>query len=687
LKSIVSKCAYRLVGLQKRVMENPKFTNALINSSSPYLLQHAHNPVNWQPWSEEALEIARTEKKPLLISIGYSACHWCHVMEHESFEDVNVAELMNANFVCIKVDREERPDIDQLYMLAVQLMSGQGGWPLNCFALPDGRPIYGGTYFPKENWKSVLNQIKNIFSNDYEKVLEYAVNLTNGIKQTELLKEKQGDSIVNLEDLKESVNKWMGTTDQEEGGPNRAPKFPLPNNYLFLLRYAHLLKQSHVLAYTHLTLKKMAFGGIYDQIGGGFARYSTDIYWKVPHFEKMLYDNGQLLSLYSEAYLQNKDDDYKSVCFQTTAFIQRELSSGEGYFYSALDADSEGVEGKYYVWKKEELIELLSPSEFKCIEVYYSVNPFGLWEDGNYILLRRDENSIVSEILEIDENELVEKVNLINAKLLVHRAKRIRPGLDDKLITSWNGMMVRGLADSARVFENEEMLQMAIKAARFIQSNLQDVNGRLFHSWKNGKAKIHGFLEDYAFLIDAYIGLYEANYDESWLIEARNLLFTVLDDFSQTTSGLFYFTSNLEKEWVTRQIETSDNVQPASNSMMARNLHRLSIYFGKPEWTNHAQKMLKTIREELIHYGAGYSNWGMLVLDEQCDKQELIITGKDAIQEAKRLRKTFHPNFIIAAAESNSTIDIFKGRFQTIETQYYLCKGNVCEAPSSEFNF
>lgn len=684
---MVRMSANGLVGLQKSDMENPKFTNALINSSSPYLLQHAHNPVNWQPWGEAALDLARKENKPLLISIGYSACHWCHVMEHESFEDTEVAELMNTHFVCIKVDREERPDIDQLYMLAVQLMSGRGGWPLNCFALPDGRPIYGGTYFPKENWISVLNQIHQLYTNAYDKVLEYAENLTNGIKQTELLKEKSAEISISLDDLKVSVNSWLGQTDQEEGGPNRAPKFPLPNNYLFLLRYAHFMKQAHVMAYTHLTLKKMAFGGIYDQIGGGFARYSTDIYWKVPHFEKMLYDNGQLLSLYAEAYSQHKDKDYKQICFQTVDFISRELSSGQGYFYSALDADSENVEGKFYVWKKQELLEILSSDEFKIAEIYYSINPFGLWEEENYILMRRNDNAIVAELLDLEETALEENVKIINQKLLRYRENRIRPGLDDKLITSWNAMMIRGLADAARVFDDENMIQLAIKAALFIQNNLQDEHGRLHHSWKNNTAAIHGFLEDYAFLIDAYIGLYETTYEASWLIEARNLLFTVLDDFSQTPSGLFYFTSNLEKEWVTRQLETTDNVQPASNSMMARNLFRLSIYFGKPEWTKHAQRMQKTIREELIHYGAGYSNWGILVLDEQCDKQELIITGKNAIEEAKRLRKEYHPNFIIAAAESSSVIPIFEGRFQTKETRYYVCKGNVCEAPLSEFNF
>jgi hypothetical protein len=668
-------------------MSSPTFTNELINSSSPYLLQHAHNPVNWLPWGDKAIEKAKNENKPILISIGYSACHWCHVMEHESFEDDDVAKLMNDHFVCVKVDREERPDIDQLYMLAVQLMTGRGGWPLNCFALPDGRPIYGGTYFPKENWKSTLLQVSHLFKNEYSKVLEYADRLTNGIKQTELLKENASQESIELNDLSESVNKWMGITDQEEGGPNRAPKFPLPNNYVFLLRYAHLMEQNHVLAYTHLTLKKMAFGGIYDQIGGGFARYSTDMLWKVPHFEKMLYDNGQLMSLYTEGYWNNQDEDYKQICYQTAEFIERELTSEKGYFFSALDADSEGIEGKFYVWTKAELLSILSETEFKLVEVYYSVNPFGFWEDENYILMRREDNAIVAEILDIKEEELVKQIETINSKLLINRADRIRPGLDDKLITSWNAMMIRGLADAARVFDNTKMLNQAIKAALFIQHNLQDNECRLRHTWKNEKASIHGFLEDYAFLIDAYIGLYEATYDEIWLLEARNLLFTVLDDFSRTSNGLFYFTSNLEPEWVTRQLETSDNVQPASNSMMARNLNKLGIYFSMPDWINQTELMLNTIKEELINYGAGYSNWASLVLEKHADNQELVITGEGAISEAKRLRKQYKPNVIFAASEGKSHLPIFNGRIVNSELTYYLCRGNSCDAPKYSFDF
>jgi uncharacterized protein YyaL (SSP411 family) len=447
------------------------------------------------------------------------------------------------------------------------------------------------------------------------------------------------------------------------------------------------MNQKHVLAYAHLTLKKMAFGGIYDQIGGGFARYSTDPYWKVPHFEKMLYDNGQLMSLYAEAYLQRADEDYRKICQHTAKFIALELSAVEGYFYSALDADSEGEEGKFYVWKKQELIDCLTADEFRIAEQYYSINPAGYWEHENYILLRRDENALVAERLDITEKELEDQIKQIETKLYYVRSKRIRPGLDDKLLTSWNAMMIRGLADAARVFDDESMLRQGTKAMHFILNELKDPSGRLCHSYKTNSNKISGFLEDYAFVIDALIGLYECTYEAHWLIEARELMFTVLNDFDRSETGLFYFTSNLSPVIVSRQLETSDNVQPASNSVMARNLYTLGIYFGKPEWMEQTDSMLRTVREELIKYGPGYSNWAMLVLDKEGNKKELVITGKNAIDEAKRLRKTYHPSVMIAAAEGSSPLPLFQGRFKEDETWFYLCQGTVCEAPTRTFNW
>ena len=663
---------------------NPKHTNRLINESSPYLLQHAHNPVNWLPWGEEALNLAQAEDKPLLISIGYSACHWCHVMERECFEDEETASLMNEHFICIKVDREERPDIDQLYMTAVQLMSGQGGWPLNCFALPDGRPVYGGTYFPKASWQNILGQINRLYKDQKEEVLEYAEKLTEGIKKTELFKAKTSEENITKEELIESLARWFDSVDNVEGGPDKAPKFPLPNNYLYLLRAGVLSKNKPLVDHVHLTLRKMARGGIYDQIGGGFARYSTDKLWKVPHFEKMLYDNGQLLSLYSEAYSQRPDAEYLNICKQTAEFIFRELTDVSGYFYSALDADSEGIEGQFYTWTKNELQSVLSVDEYAVIKEYYNVNDWGFWEHDRYILLRREKDSFVPVSKVEDSLSLQIQINEIKAKLFSERSKRIRPGLDNKLLCSWNALMIRGLADCYRTFGDPVFLSPAETAAQFLIVNLIDKSGRLYRSWKNGEPSIHGFLEDYCFLIDALIGLYQASFNEQWLLEAKQLMEVALVDFGQTDSGLFYFTSGKHPEWVTRQLETSDNVIPASNSAMARNLYYLGNYFGKYEWINQSKKMLGAVRNELINYGAGYSNWGILALHLLYPMQEIVIAGVGGKEKIEKLRSVYRPNILEAIAEKDSELPIFEGRVSN-ELTYYLCRAMICDTPTTDF--
>jgi len=379
--------------IDKKMPEQYKYTNNLINETSPYLLQHAHNPVNWYAWNKETLELAKKENKLIIISIGYSSCHWCHVMEHESFENEEVAKVMNENFISIKVDREERPDIDQVYMNAVQLMTGRGGWPLNCIALPDGRPIWGGTYFPKENWINALNQLADLYKNTPEKAIEYAEKLTEGVKNSELVHFKKTHTENTFSNLNLAVQKWEATMDFDLGGRKGAIKFPMPNNYEFLLRYAVQAKDTKILDYVNTTLTNMAYGGIYDQVGGGFARYSTDKKWHIPHFEKMLYDNGQLVSLYSKAFQATKNELYKNTVYHTLNFIERELTSDEGAFYSSLDADSNNTkneleEGAYYVWEKEELKTLLG-SDFKLFSDYYNINNYGLWENNNYVLIRK----------------------------------------------------------------------------------------------------------------------------------------------------------------------------------------------------------------------------------------------------------------------------------------------------------
>ncbi len=438
-----------IVKTKKEVKNNQSNTNSLINETSPYLLQHAYNPVNWYPWNEEILRKAQEEDKLLLISIGYSACHWCHVMEHESFEDSSVAEIMNENFICIKVDREERPDVDQIYMTAVQILNQRGGWPLNCIALPDSKPFWGGTYFPKEQWKRKILEISEIYKTKREKVIEFANQVTEGIQKVDTISVNKENPEFKWEEIDNMVNIWSERFDNAEGGAGKSPKFPMPNAYTFLLRYAHLSENKKVEDHVELTLDKMAYGGIYDQIGGGFARYSVDKLWKVPHFEKMLYDNAQLVSLYSEAFLKYKKSLYKNVVFESLAFIEREMMSTVGAFYSALDADSEEEEGKFYVWKEKELISMIK-NDFPIFKDYYNINKKGLWEHGNYILIRKRSKENVCKKHDLALSELELKIKNWKNILMGARSKRVHPGLDDKSLTSWHALMLKGYTDADR---------------------------------------------------------------------------------------------------------------------------------------------------------------------------------------------------------------------------------------------
>jgi uncharacterized protein YyaL (SSP411 family) len=453
--------------------------NLLIKASSPYLLQHAYNPVQWMEWGPEALQKAKDENKLILVSIGYSACHWCHVMERESFELHEVAEVMNQYYVCIKIDREERPDIDQIYMLAIQLMTGSGGWPLNCICLPDQRPIYGGTYFKKEDWINVLLSVADMWANDPDKAKQYADRLTAGIQNAEKIIPNVKPESYTKAHLTEIIEPWKRYFDMSEGGYNRAPKFPLPNNWQFMLRYSHLMEDDATHVSALLTLEKMAMGGIYDHIGGGFARYSVDGDWHVPHFEKMLYDNGQLISLYTEAYQYAKSDLFKDVVAETITWLEREMLSPEGLFFSALDADSEGVEGKFYVWSKAEFDAVLG-ADAALLSDYFQISESGNWvEEETNIPLRKFSEEEYAEVKGISVIELLEKIRLAKSKLLAARAKRVRPGLDDKCLTAWNGMTIKGLAESARIFGNNHYYDLAKNAADFILTNLKMANGQL----------------------------------------------------------------------------------------------------------------------------------------------------------------------------------------------------------------
>lgn len=660
--------------------EEHTYTNQLVNETSPYLLQHAHNPVNWYPWGEEALNAAKEQDKMLLVSIGYSACHWCHVMERESFEDTAIARIMNENFICVKVDREERPDVDQVYMNAVQLMNQRGGWPLNCFTLPDGKPVFGGTYFPPEQWTQILEDLAYSYTHEKQKFVEYANRLTAGVQQSDMVVKVEGKAKFQNSTLQDMVDEWSKQFDLREGGPNRAPKFPIPNNYQFLLRYAHLNQDAEVSEHVHHTLKRMAYGGIYDQVGGGFARYSTDAFWKVPHFEKMLYDNAQLVSLYSEAYQSTKDPLYKDVVSQTLEFIERELMDENGAFYSALDADSEGEEGKFYVWNKDELDSLLG-EDMEVAKAFYNVNAKGLWEHGNYILLRNQDNPEVANKLGISEEELTERVETIRGKLLNAREDRIRPGLDDKSLTSWNAMMVTAYAKAHTAFGSSHYLELAERNVAFILNDQRRNDGGLYHSYKKGRSSINGYLEDYAFSIEALVALYECTFKESYLQDAVALTEYTIAHFHDSSSGMFWFTSDLDPPLIARKMEVADNVIPASNSTMARALFRLGHLLDRRDFLAISTQQLSNMQAQMTQYAPSYSNWGMLQLDHVNPFFEIAITGPNALELNQAFGQYYIPNKMLLGATRSSELPLLEGKFFDGESTIFVCVNKSCQLP------
>lgn len=661
-----------------------KYTNALAKESSPYLLQHAHNPVNWYPWGDEALQKAKDENKLIIISVGYAACHWCHVMEHESFEDTTVAQLMNDNFVSIKVDREERPDIDQIYMTAVQLMTGQGGWPLNCIAMPDGRPIWGGTYFPKANWMDALTQLASLWRDRPEEAIKYAENLTNGINNVEDIIPSKDTGAFTWDIMDEVVETWKPTLDMKWGGRDRAPKFPIPNNWDFLMRIAHFQGDKKVEQSVDLTLRKMAYGGIYDQVGGGFARYSVDAYWKVPHFEKMTYDNGQLVSLYSKAYQNNPDPLFKRIVFETLEYTDREMTSPEGGFYSSLDADSEGEEGKFYVWTKAEIDSVLG-ADSEWLSEYYGVTDRGNWEHGNNILMVQTSPAEFAEKKGWAEAELLDKLEVAKEKLFTARAVKIRPGLDDKILTSWNALMLKGYADAYLAFGEEHFLKVATRNALFIEKNLRDGH-RLNRNYKEGRASINAFLDDYALLADAYLTLYRATLEPAWLERAKGLVDYTLEHFFSEEKKMFFYTSDQDPALIARKMEVTDNVIPASNSVLANVLFDMSHLFDEKNYRAISTQMLHNIKNDMSRYGSGYSNWGILMLKHLKPYYEVVIAGTEAEAKARKFDQHYLPNVLLVAAkkEKKEQLPLLEYRFVEGATRIYVCRNMACQLPVDE---
>ena len=662
-----------------------QFTNDLIHETSPYLLQHAHNPVHWKPWSDEVLEEAQEKNKPLLISIGYAACHWCHVMEHESFEDTLVASIMNSEFINIKVDREERPDVDQVYMNAIQLMRGQGGWPLNIVALPDGKPFWGTTYMPKEQWMESLQQLSDVYINDRKKVEEYAVKLQQGLQAMEEVIPSTAVSEFQEEEIDEAVRQWKTYFDHNMGGINRAPKFMMPNNYDFLLRRAHQTEDTELNDFVHLTLKKMAYGGVYDQIGGGFSRYSVDKKWHVPHFEKMLYDNAQLVSLYSHAYQQSGKSLYRQVVYETLGFVERELLDASNAFYSSLDADSLDEEGKleegaFYVWKQQDL-EALLKEDYALFADYFNINAYGFWEHETYVLIREKDDEVIAATYGISAEELQQKITQFKKLLLEERSKRERPRLDDKSLTSWNALMIKGYVDAYHAFGEERFLDMAIKNGEFVVDKQFKKDGGLYHSYKAGKSTINGYLEDHATTIQAFIALFEATADTQWIDRAKALTEYVFQHFYDEKSQLFFFTSDQDTSLVVRSIEKSDNVIPASNSIMAKNLFKLGPIYGEKQYLEASRKMLNNMKQDILRFGSSHSNWLDLMSNFSSTFYEVAIVGERSLALMKELQENYIPNTLVVMSETASELPLLEQRFTAGETWIYVCIDGSCKLP------
>ncbi|MCH2022917.1 MAG: thioredoxin domain-containing protein [Saprospiraceae bacterium] len=658
-----------------------KYTNSLIKESSPYLLQHAHNPVNWHPWGKEALAKAKKENKMLLISIGYAACHWCHVMEHESFEDTLVAEIMNEHFVCIKVDREERPDVDHIYMTACQLVTKRGGWPLNAFALPDGRPFYAGTYFTKSDWTNALIYFKDLYRNDHATILKSAEQITEGIYQSGQVGLNLNPQNYALEQLNISFEQWKSSIDFENGGFDRAPKFPLPISWDFMLQYHHASGNKEALKALELTLDKIAFGGIYDHLGGGFARYSTDHIWKVPHFEKMLYDNGQLVSLYAQAYQLTKKPLYKKVVYETLEWIENEMTSVEGGFYSSLDADSEGEEGKFYIWKSEDIKEILG-GDAQLFMDFYNCSESGNWEHKNNILIRQKTEHEFLKNNDLTVDEFQQKINTSKKKLLKERERRIRPGLDDKILTSWNALMLMGYLKAYRAFNEPKFIDAALKNANFLlNKTIQLEDYKISRNYKDGKAVISGFLDDYAFVISAFLELYQVTFDEQWLYHAKALTEHSIDNFFDSNSGMFHYTPKYNTSLIAPTIEITDNVIPSSNSEMANNLYKLGLYFNNKDFHNKATQMLANVANTIYQNPGYFANWGKLMLHLIKPPYEIAIVGDQHTHIRSEIDKKYLPDVLLMGGNTEGSLDLLEGKLVKNQTTIYVCQNKTCKRP------
>ena len=672
----LSSCGQQTSNKENKIM----YTNALIHETSPYLLQHAHNPVDWYPWGDEALAKAKKENKMLLISVGYAACHWCHVMEHESYEDTVVANIMNKNFVCIKVDREERPDVDQVYMNAAYLINGNGGWPLNALAMPDGKPFFAGTYFPKDKWIQLLEYFSDLYKNQKQKLEEQADHLSKGINDIENVPKNTTPVSFTATTLDEMFSTLSPRIDMDKGGTKGSMKFPMPSIWEYLLQYYYLNKNENALKAVETTLQPMAYGGIYDQVGGGFSRYATDPNWHAPHFEKMLYDNAQLVSLYSHAFQLTKNPLYKRIVYETIAFVKRELTSPEGGFYSSLDADSEGQEGKFYVWSKDELKDILG-NDAEIFSDYFGITSKGNWEPGKNIpdIIEGEKN--IEKKYDLSADELQNKIDELKLKVLKEREKRIRPQTDDKILTAWNALMAKGLMDAYKTFGEKDFLQMAETNIDFLLKNISTKDDALYRNYKNGKATIPAFLDDYAFLISALIDYYQVNFNENYLQKANDLTQYVDQHFFDKTTGMYFYTDDQHSNLIARKMEVPDNVIPSSNSEMAKNLLLLGLYFENSNYESQSAQLVKNVIDDIKKNPGYYSNWAQVMALQTKSPFEVAILGNEWQQKLSEFHKHYLPNTIYLGGVNEGNLSLLQNKLVNGKTFIYVCENKTCRLP------
>ena len=668
------------------------YTNRLINETSPYLLQHAHNPVDWFAWGEEALQKAQNENKVILVSIGYSACHWCHVMEKESFENENTATLMNEHFINIKIDREERPDLDHIYMDAVQAISGSGGWPLNVFLTPAGKPFYGGTYYPpvkafnRSSWTEVLQAISQSWKEKQNEIESQAENLLDHLSQLNTTKKSIGiNIIVKGNDLftKDVCNEIfvniMKAADKTWGGFGTSPKFPQTFILQYLLQYSSLNKNEDAKKQALLSLDKMLQGGIYDHVGGGIARYSTDIEWLVPHFEKMLYDNALLIDVLCDAWQITNDNKYRDAILKTISFIENELTNKAGGFFAALDADSEGVEGKYYVWEKEEIIQILgTDSELFCD--FFDISLNGNWEETNILRILQPIDKFIVE-KNIVKDDLIQIIKNSIDKLSAQRKNRVKPSLDDKIILSWNALAMKAIAKAGIVLSNERLKNIAERNFQFIEDKfIKSINSaELMHTFKNEIAKHPAFLDDYAYFINACIQLYELNYDCNYLEKAKKYIYYVIENFSDEEDLYFFFTHKAQKDVIIRKKEIHDGATPSGNSIMALNLSKLSIIFNIPEWKDRSENMLKDISVSVTKFPQSFSIWASLLQQNTFGLNEIAVVGNGAENLSKEISLNYIPYKILMGSDiAKDNYPLLRGKELSTIPLIYLCKNYHC---------